>query len=663
MGANGADISRTMYNEDKRYQQLRCQQGIPWVDADNNDGNEISYNLLRRFIQTIIGDGSPDDGFKIVGDGSSNDFDITGGAGTPETAGRLLVGGFQCFLPDDTTYKGTDAVEVTPVSTGLSETVLTDSAANFTLGGADDNLSGRVLMPDITQQGNIYTITANTQTTLTVTGPILTDGAEAGDHYSVMLSTPSGADRTDEVYIDCYLDEIDGDEDPDIKHLLGTPIETQRRLKLIQNVFVAEGTTAPGNYTDSDGNKHYTLKLATIERYDGQAAVNAIDVNDDRPILLGDLSAYLSILEKWRYNIIIDTPANHGDYSTMAAYIANSPQAGDRVLDKVNEVLASTLIVPASIEYTLFKGKKFTSTTAFSPVIQISGSVKINGELLLELSHAGTIAKAISVISDGGHLDNIIVENTGAGIVTDCIYLESGVTKNYAQGKSVNSGGGSITNDLTDNSGSNYNDVTVKGDAGISRSNGAKKFDTPDIADLTNAQHDHGSAVKGGNTLNTPTIADLTNAQHDHEDAAGGGSLAKSSFSVHKDGTGQTINDSTYTKVTWPTEEFDTNNDFASSRYTPSVAGKHLLLATLHYSATLVDQKGFAAIIYKNGVFYKRSLVISSGTLGHEVNVSCIVDANGSTDYFEIYAFQDSGSSQSIHGSSGWTYFTGAFVG
>ncbi|MBI5788780.1 MAG: hypothetical protein HZA78_08010 [Candidatus Schekmanbacteria bacterium] len=281
MGKHTANISRDMYEEEKRYQMLVHQQGVPWVEADENDRNWIFYNLLRRLTQKVIGNGSLDDGFKIVGTGAANDFTITGGNGTPEGAGRLLVEGFQCILPISRSYKGSNNLECTPVSTGLTGSVLTDSAANLTLGGTDNNLAGRTLVPDITKPSKTYTVTANTKTTITISGNMLSDGIQAGAHYRVDLSTPN-TNRIDEVYIDCYLDEIDGEDDPQIKHTLGMEIETQRRLKLIQNVLVAEGATTPASYPDSDGNQHYTLKLAAIQRYAGQAAINAGNVTDVR---------------------------------------------------------------------------------------------------------------------------------------------------------------------------------------------------------------------------------------------------------------------------------------------------------------------------------------------------------------------------------------------
>jgi hypothetical protein len=45
------------------------------------------------------------------------------------------------------------------------------------------------------------------------------------------------------------------------------------------------------------------------------------------------------------------------------------------------------------------------------------------------------------------------------------------------------------------------------------------------------------------------------------------------SFSVNKNGTAQTVTGSTETKLTWSTEVFDTNNNFAGDKFTPTVPG------------------------------------------------------------------------------------------
>ena len=135
------------------------------------------------------------------------------------------------------------------------------------------------------------------------------------------------------------------------------------------------------------------------------------------------------------------------------------------------------------------------------------------------------------------------------------------------------------------------------------------------------------------------------------------------SFSVHKNGTDQTtISASTFTKVTWPTEEFDTGNYFASDRFTPLTTGKYLLCCTLH-----MDSESSALhrlSLYKNGTEFRRvSRNSVVGTLPDSLGLSTIVQANGSTDYFEIFVYHENSVNLTLNGSAALTYFTGAFVG
>jgi len=307
MGASTANISRNMYNEAERYIMNLVQQGVPWVDADDNSQSQGFVNQIQRLIQNTFGNGAPEgnDGFKIEGDGSSNDFTVKGGDGTNEGSGRFWCGGYPAMLLSDVDFLGAidslagkGADEITHVSTGLTETVLTDSAANFTL-DADgstnaNNLAGRILVPDISQPAKTYTIVSNTKTTITISGTMLTDGIQAGSNYQIKMSTPSGSDRSDYVFLDVYLDEIGADEDPNLYHTLGSNIEAQVRLKLIQNIIVDQGQLATtdfrgsgtdwkengGTWVDADGRRHYTQLLAEIERYNAQDAINAVDVVD-----------------------------------------------------------------------------------------------------------------------------------------------------------------------------------------------------------------------------------------------------------------------------------------------------------------------------------------------------------------------------------------------
>ena len=73
--------------------------------------------------------------------------------------------------------------------------------------------------------------------------------------------------------------------------------------------------------------------------------------------------------------------------------------------------------------------------------------------------------------------------------------------------------------------------------------------------------------------------------------------------------------------------------------------------------------------IYKNGALYKEQNMYEPafgvGTVGQTPTVTFIADANGSTDYFEVYVYQfdNGGVSRTIGASGVWTFFSGARIG
>jgi hypothetical protein len=125
--------------------------------------------------------------------------------------------------------------------------------------------------------------------------------------------------------------------------------------------------------------------------------------------------------------------------------------------------------------------------------------------------------------------------------------------------------------------------------------------------------------------------------------------------------TAQTLSTSTFTKLTFTTEEFDTNNNFASSRFTPTVEGYYLITGAFGISSMNGPQ---ILSIYKNGSEFKRGSLRSDGATasGRHTTVSTIVYANGSTDYFELYGYQASGSNATTRNVQRWTYVNGVLV-
>ena len=107
-------------------------------------------------------------------------------------------------------------------------------------------------------------------------------------------------------------------------------------------------------------------------------------------------------------------------------------------------------------------------------------------------------------------------------------------------------------------------------------------------------------AVAGTNTV---TIAAQTGTLY----AAG------PTFSVYST-TVQNVTSATATKVTFNTEEWDTNNNFASSTFTPTVAGYYQIDAMLRVSASGAIANAWVAL-YKNGSIYKRGFELGGGNV------------------------------------------------
>lgn len=127
----------------------------------------------------------------------------------------------------------------------------------------------------------------------------------------------------------------------------------------------------------------------------------------------------------------------------------------------------------------------------------------------------------------------------------------------------------------------------------------------------------------------------------------------------------QSIANNTITKVTIDTKEFDTATCFNTStnRFTPNVAGYY----QINVGGTISGSAATAAIvmyIYKNGSAYKLNYSTYNNQSGSGgAVVSTVVYMNGTTDYLEFYAYQQTGASQNLIGSnSTFTIFSGALV-
>lgn len=108
------------------------------------------------------------------------------------------------------------------------------------------------------------------------------------------------------------------------------------------------------------------------------------------------------------------------------------------------------------------------------------------------------------------------------------------------------------------------------------------------------------------------------------------------------------------TKVLFQTENFDTNNNFSSSRFTPTVAGYYQINAGCQISGTTTY---FYLVIYVNGAPYRYGSYVGVSSNNPISTASDVIYFNGSTDYVEVYAA--TGTSRAINSSSSATTFSG----
>jgi len=128
---------------------------------------------------------------------------------------------------------------------------------------------------------------------------------------------------------------------------------------------------------------------------------------------------------------------------------------------------------------------------------------------------------------------------------------------------------------------------------------------------------------------------------------------------------GQTITgNGVQQRVTFGSETFDTDNNFTSSRFTPTAEGYYQLNATVRIQGT--SGTGECMItIWKNGSEYARGTNESGTEQGasfYSMQVSDIAYANGTSDFFEIYIQQATGAGRDTTAGTNISYFSGAMV-
>lgn len=129
-------------------------------------------------------------------------------------------------------------------------------------------------------------------------------------------------------------------------------------------------------------------------------------------------------------------------------------------------------------------------------------------------------------------------------------------------------------------------------------------------------------------------------------------------FRAYRATSGQTISTNTWTKCQWNAETFDTAGAFNSTtnyRFTPLTAGYYSITT----KAYLDNGTGGSYIsIYKNGSAVSTSNVSTSGGPNSHTD---IIYCNGSTDYLEVYIYNET-NTNGPRATEAQSYMAGALV-
>jgi len=143
---------------------------------------------------------------------------------------------------------------------------------------------------------------------------------------------------------------------------------------------------------------------------------------------------------------------------------------------------------------------------------------------------------------------------------------------------------------------------------------------------------------------------------------------AAPAFFVYSSNSNQAMSMSTWTRANLDTEIFDTNNNFASYRFTPTVAGYYQINGCVYLSNTTNYATQMQCAIFKNGTLFIMAgfNFSSSGSLVNDAKcvANGVIYLNGSTDYVELYAYETAGGGTPgiVGGDTYKTYMSGALI-
>ncbi|MCK9595433.1 MAG: hypothetical protein M0R35_07150 [Candidatus Omnitrophica bacterium] len=127
-------------------------------------------------------------------------------------------------------------------------------------------------------------------------------------------------------------------------------------------------------------------------------------------------------------------------------------------------------------------------------------------------------------------------------------------------------------------------------------------------------------------------------------------------------GTSQTISTGTITKVTFGSEDYDVNNEFASSRFTAKTAGYYLFEACINFTNLVEGDTGMIYIMKNSS---SAPIGLHTHTLGGAIEnylSVCALINMAVNDWVEVYCQQNHGSDRTINNNGATNHFAGKLI-
>ena len=121
----------------------------------------------------------------------------------------------------------------------------------------------------------------------------------------------------------------------------------------------------------------------------------------------------------------------------------------------------------------------------------------------------------------------------------------------------------------------------------------------------------------------------------------------------------QSISSTTHTKLTFGTVTYNIGShwDASNNYFKPTVAGTYFLHALMRYDTGTDFEYGDIQIRVNGSTYIAQALARNEYYEGR--NASILYEFNGTTDYAEVYTYQNSGSNQDAADGENHRYFMG----